>query len=294
MCARISATLCRSAAGRRAASSADSPGERLKRRHVSDRFQQHGPQAPSDPKLQAPVTPELQAPVTPELQAPVTPNFKRPSPRTSSAHPPNFKRPSLPEFKGTSLPRDLTVVDVSVSCQVFLEKLVHPLEGVDPSRVQQAVVHVVRKHDELVFDVALRGAAARGRSSAGTRRCGRRLHGRAGRATSICRSTRSPTTGTRRRFRIERAAPEVHAGEIDAGREQIRVARERLRREHAAVRESPDARRVSCRRPAARAGTCRPRARRRTRSCRRRRCAAPCGTIGRSRRRCGSSPTCTM
>ena len=42
-------------------------------------------------------------------------------------------------------------------------------------------------------------------------------------------------------FGIERAAPEVHAGEVDARLEDVGVARQRLRREHAAVGETPDA-----------------------------------------------------
>ena len=62
----------------------------------------------------------------------------------------------------------------------------------------------------------------------------------------------------------------MHAREVDAGLEDIGVARQRLRREQAAVRQAPDADAVRDRRPDATAGTCRRRARPGTRRCRRR------------------------
>ena len=68
----------------------------------------------------------------------------------------------LRRFGGSSLVGDgaipnspvLQFSSSSVSSQVLLQKLFHPLERVHPSRVNQAVVHVIRKHDEFVVDVA--------------------------------------------------------------------------------------------------------------------------------------------
>ena len=90
----------------------------------------------------------------------------------------------------------------AAGCRRVAEELVqerlHPAERVDPPAVQQRLVHVVRKDDELVVDVALCAAAARGPSSAGTPRCGRRRPGSAAPVTSSRRSRRSSRTCTTR------------------------------------------------------------------------------------------------
>ena len=109
-----------------------------------------------------------------------------------------------------------------------------------PPRVEQRLVRVVGDHDQLVghvvraqqldeadrlreVDVAVVVAVPEEhrRLPLVDRRDGRRLVRDVG--------------------RVERVAAEVHAGHVDAGDEDVGVARQRLRREQAAVREAPDA-----------------------------------------------------